>query len=147
MMQDSHRHYAGCAIELYEGGAHLQSRELSEAFLTWLIGVATWQRDRQQREIAPRYLDVAFAEIDGTWMPVQDRLTKEAPVSPAVFQPELIVLMKLVLDDVTAILPEAKRTSTMKVEIASSILACAARGDHNPAALKAAALLGTVSVN
>jgi hypothetical protein len=92
-------------------------------------------------------LDVAFAEIDGTWMPVQDRLTKEAAVSPAVFQPELIVLMKLVLNDVTAILPEAKRTSTMKVEIASSILACAARGDHNPAALKAAALLGTVSVN
>jgi hypothetical protein len=36
----------------------------------------------------------------------------------AVFQPELIVLMKLVLNDVTAMLPEAKRTSTMKVEIA-----------------------------
>jgi hypothetical protein len=66
-------------------------------------------------------------------------------VSPAVFRPELIVLMKLVLNDVTAMLPEAKRTSTMKVEIASSILACAARGDHNPAALKAAALLGTVN--
>ena len=30
----------------------------------------------------------------------------------AVFQPELIELMKAVLDDATAMLPEAKRTST-----------------------------------
>ena len=45
----------------------------------------------------------------------------------AVFQPELIELMKAVLDDATAMLPEAKRTSTMKAEIASHILACAAR--------------------
>jgi len=40
----------------------------------------------------------------------------------AVFQPELIELMKAVLDDAAAMLPEAKRTSTMKAEIAS----------HNP---------------
>ena len=40
----------------------------------------------------------------------------------AVFQPELIELMKSVLDDATAMLPEAKRTSTMKAEIASHIL-------------------------
>jgi hypothetical protein len=59
----------------------------------------------------------------------------------AVFQPELIVLMKLVLNDVTAMLPEAKRTSTMKVEIASKILACAAKGERDPIAMKAAALL------
>lgn len=59
----------------------------------------------------------------------------------------MIVLMKLVLNDVTAMLPEAKPTSTTKVEIASYILACAARGERNPAALKAAAVLGTVSVN
>jgi hypothetical protein len=44
----------------------------------------------------------------------------------AVFQPELTELMKVVLDDATAMLPEAKRTSTMKAEIASHILACAA---------------------
>jgi hypothetical protein len=76
-------------------------------------------------------------------MPVQDRLTREAAVSPAgpVFQPELIELMKLVLDDVTALLPEALRTSTNKVEIASKILACAARGERDPIAMKAAALL------
>ncbi len=37
----------------------------------------------------------------------------------AVFQPELIELMKAVLDDAAAMLPEAKRTSAMKAEIAS----------------------------
>jgi len=82
-------------------------------------------------------------------MPFQDHVPKEATVSPAgaVFPPALIEMMKLVLDDVTALLPEARRTSTMKVEIASYILACAAKGERNPAALKAAALLGTVSLN
>jgi hypothetical protein len=50
-------------------------------------------------------------------------------------------MMKLVLDDVTALLPEAKRTSTMKVEIASKILACAAGGERDRIAMKAAALL------
>jgi hypothetical protein len=62
----------------------------------------------------------------------------------AVFQPELIELMKAVLDDVTAMLPEAKRTSTMKAEIASQILACAAKGERDPIALKNAALLAVV---
>jgi hypothetical protein len=59
----------------------------------------------------------------------------------AVFPPALIEMMKLVLDDVTALLPEAKRTSTMKVEIASKILACAAGGERDRIAMKAAALL------
>jgi hypothetical protein len=58
----------------------------------------------------------------------------------AVFQPELIKLMRAVLDDATAILPEAKRTSTMKAEIASNILACAAKGERDPIALRMAAL-------
>jgi hypothetical protein len=62
----------------------------------------------------------------------------------AVFQPELIELMKAVLDDATAALPEAKRTSAMKAEIASQILACAAKGERNPAALKMAALRAVV---
>jgi hypothetical protein len=62
----------------------------------------------------------------------------------AVFQPELIELMKAVLDDATATLPEAKRTSTMKAEIASNILACAAKGERDPIALKMAALLAVV---
>jgi hypothetical protein len=61
-----------------------------------------------------------------------------------IFQPELIELMKSVLDDATVTLPEAKRTSTMKAEIASHILACAAKGERNPAALKIAGLLAVV---
>jgi hypothetical protein len=58
----------------------------------------------------------------------------------AVFQPEVIQLMRSVLDDVTTMLPEAKRTSAMKAQIASYILACAARGERNPATLKTEAL-------
>jgi hypothetical protein len=62
----------------------------------------------------------------------------------AVFQPELIELMKSVLDDATAMLPEAKRTSAIKAEIATQILASAARGERDPVALKMAALLSLV---
>jgi hypothetical protein len=62
----------------------------------------------------------------------------------AVFQPELITLMKTVLDDATAMLPEAKRTSTVKAEIASYILACAAKGGRNSAALRTAALFAVI---
>jgi hypothetical protein len=62
----------------------------------------------------------------------------------AVFPPDLIKLMKAVLEDATATLPEAKRTSTMKAEIASQILACAAKGQRNPVALRTAALLAVV---
>lgn len=61
-----------------------------------------------------------------------------------VFQPELIDLMKSVLDDATAMLPEAKRTSSMKAEIASHILECAAKGERDPVTLKMAALLAVV---
>ena len=62
----------------------------------------------------------------------------------AVFQPELINLMKAVLDEAAATLPEWKRTSTMMAELASQILSCAAKGERNPATLKMAALLGVV---
>ena len=62
----------------------------------------------------------------------------------AVFQPELIELMKTVLEDATAMLPEAKRTSVMKAEIASHILAYAAKGERDPTALKIAALSAVV---
>jgi hypothetical protein len=64
--------------------------------------------------------------------------------SGSVYQPELIDLMRAVLDDVTATLPEAKRTSAMKAEIASQILASAARGERNPAALRIAAVSAIV---
>jgi hypothetical protein len=62
----------------------------------------------------------------------------------ASFQPELIELMKAVLDDATAMLPEAKRTSAIKAEIASYILASAAKGERDPVALKMAALSAVV---
>jgi hypothetical protein len=65
-------------------------------------------------------------------------------IGGAVFQPELIELMRAVLDDAAAILPEAKRTSAMKAEIASNILACAAKGERNPVALRIAALSAVV---
>ena len=60
------------------------------------------------------------------------------------FQPEIIQLMKTVLDDATATLPEAKRTSIMKAEIASQILACAAKDERDPMVLKNSALLALV---
>jgi hypothetical protein len=62
----------------------------------------------------------------------------------AVYTPDLIEIMKGVLDDTTAALPEAKRTSSMKAEIASHLLECAARGQRDPVALKTAALLAVV---
>jgi hypothetical protein len=58
----------------------------------------------------------------------------------AVFQPELIKLMKAVLNEAAATLPKSKRTSTTMAEMASQILACAAKGERDPAALKTAAL-------
>jgi hypothetical protein len=62
----------------------------------------------------------------------------------AVFQPELITLMKAVLDEAAATLPESKRTSTMMAEMASRILADAAKGERDPAILKIAALSAVV---
>ena len=62
----------------------------------------------------------------------------------AVYTPDLIEIMKGVLDDTTAALPEAKRTSSMKAEIASHLLECAARGQRDPVALKTAALFSVV---
>jgi hypothetical protein len=59
----------------------------------------------------------------------------------AVFQPELIKLMRAVLDDAAATLSKSMRTPTIMAEMASQILACAAKGERDPAALKIAALL------
>lgn len=62
----------------------------------------------------------------------------------AVFQPELITLMKAILDDAAATLPESKRTSTRMAEMASQILACAAKGERDPVVLKTVALSALV---
>jgi hypothetical protein len=48
------------------------------------------------------------------------------------------------LDDATAKPPEAKRASRTKAEIASHILACAAKGERDPVVLKMAALSASV---
>ena len=58
--------------------------------------------------------------------------------------PELIKLMKAVLDEVAAGIPEGVRTSAMKAEIASQILACAARGERDPIALRNAGLSAVI---
>ena len=58
----------------------------------------------------------------------------------ALFDTEVIELMKSVFEAAAAVLPASKRTSSIKAEMASSILACAANGERNPAALKAEAL-------
>jgi hypothetical protein len=42
--------------------------------------------------------------------------------------------------------PEAKRTSTIKADIASEILACAAKGERDPTVLKSVALSAVVEV-
>jgi hypothetical protein len=52
--------------------------------------------------------------------------------------------MKRVLEDAASTLPEAERTSNMKAEIASRILACAAKGERDPKMLKIAALSATM---
>jgi hypothetical protein len=77
-------------------------------------------------------------------MKLLEPLKREATMTGAVFQPELIQLMRSVLDEATLALPEPKRTSAMKAEIASHILASAAQGERDPTALKATALLAVV---
>ena len=58
-----------------------------------------------------------------------------------VYHPDLIALMKRVLDDVATTIPEADRTCAKEADIASSILECAAGGVTDPEALKVCALL------
>ena len=62
----------------------------------------------------------------------------------AVYQPELIELMKSVLDEAATILPKTRQTSAMKVKLASRILAAAAKGERDPIQLRIAALLEPV---
>jgi hypothetical protein len=74
------------------------------------------------------------------------RFREGANVNPsgAVYPPDLIDLMKSVLDDATASLSEARRTSVVKAEMACCILAAAGKGERNPDVLKALAIGGLV---
>jgi hypothetical protein len=62
----------------------------------------------------------------------------------AVFPPDLIDLMTSVLDDASASLSEAKRTSANKAEMACCILAAAGKGERDPEVLKALAIASLV---
>jgi hypothetical protein len=62
----------------------------------------------------------------------------------AIYQPELIELMKSVLDEAATILPKTRQTPATKVKLASRILAAAARGERDPVQLRKAALLEPV---
>jgi hypothetical protein len=101
-----------------------------------------------ERKIAAGFdLAVALPKGPGLeWCLEHRSLEQEAIMNPtgAVFRPELITLMKSVLEEVATMLPEARRTSTVKAEIASLILASAAKGERDPEALKMAALLAVV---
>jgi hypothetical protein len=59
----------------------------------------------------------------------------------AVYQPELIELMKTALDEAASALPVAEQTSAMRVKLASRILCAAAQGVRDPTLLRVAALL------
>jgi hypothetical protein len=59
----------------------------------------------------------------------------------ASYQPELIELMKAVLDETASMPPVAKQTPAMKVKLASRILSAAARGVRDPIQLRIAALV------
>lgn len=62
----------------------------------------------------------------------------------AAFQPELVELMRAVLDDAAATLPESKRSSETMAKMTSQILARAAKGERDPATPKIAALQAAV---
>ena len=62
------------------------------------------------------------------------------------FLPDEIRLMRLALEEAAIILPKAERTSTMKVKLASRILAASAKGERDPNKLRIAALLDGADV-
>jgi hypothetical protein len=97
---------------------------------------------RSKQNSAERVIASRYKLQDSRWGPASEYMAMRTP--GAVFQPELIELMRVVLDDVAATLPEAKRTSQIKAEIASHILASAANGERDPIVLKATALSAVV---
>ena len=57
-----------------------------------------------------------------------------------VFPPDLIQLMKAVVEDASASLPPAKRTSAIKAEMACHVLVAAGKGERDPQVLKTLAM-------
>ena len=60
--------------------------------------------------------------------------------SGAVFSSDLIALMRAVVEDASAQLPEAKRTSAIKAEMACHILVAAEKGERDREVLKTIAV-------
>jgi hypothetical protein len=112
------------------------------------VGTALQRGSASFGKIPPNFNlnDCSSRKVELTVIAGLGSLGEEATVESrgAVFQPELIELMKSVLEEATAMLPEAKRTSAIKAEIAAQILASAARGERDPVSLKMAALLSLV---
>lgn len=102
------------------------------AIVTWIAAA----------EVRPRSSDGLFQSA--FIMSEKEFVLEEATMTGAVYQPELIELMKSVLEETMTMLPEAKRTSTTKADVASEILAYAAKGERDPVALKLAALSAVV---
>jgi hypothetical protein len=57
------------------------------------------------------------------------------------YDPETIEMMRTVLDDAWAALPEWRRTTILKTELAARILAAAAAGERDPERLFVRALM------
>jgi hypothetical protein len=61
----------------------------------------------------------------------------------ASYDPETLNVMRHVLDQAWALLPEDRKNKFMKIDMADRILRKAAAGERDPAKLQAAALVGT----
>ncbi|WP_044591476.1 hypothetical protein [Bradyrhizobium sp. LTSPM299] len=60
------------------------------------------------------------------------------------YDPETLMILRKVLDDAWASLPDGSRSETLKSEMAQRILKQAADGVRDPASLRASALFGAV---
>ena len=62
-------------------------------------------------------------------------------VKRVLYQPKDVALMRTLLEEAATILPAHKRTPAMKTNLATRILASAAKGERDPAPLRMAALM------
>ena len=61
----------------------------------------------------------------------------------AAYDPETLNVMRDALDQAWALLPQERKSKFLKVDMADRVLRKAAVGERDPAALRAAALMGT----
>jgi hypothetical protein len=73
MMQGSSQQYAGCAMELYEGGrivGRIPLENYQKPFSPWLLGVAIWQRGSAA---VRNYCDMIWTWLSSKWRDVDAR--------------------------------------------------------------------------